>query len=351
MARCLAIDTRSLIARERLRLAVFLAFVLTMVSMGMLAPSAAMGQETTTDIGSGETSTQRATSSETATARPTGLDLKSLEQQTKKALAKVLPAVVAVSGGSGVVVSEDGYVLTVAHVGMRAGRRIRVTFPDGRRFWGRTLGNDAGVDAGLLKLDGNGPFPYAKMGDSEELEIGQWCLALGYPVSFERGKAPAVRIGRVLANRGTSVVTDCTIMGGDSGGPLFDLDGNVIGVSSRCDNRLTINIHVPVHRYEQQWDRLVKGDDFNSFDVFLGVGPDEAAENARIGEVFDGSGAAKAGLKVGDVILKFDGQELARYRDLPPLILKRKPGDEVEIEIQRGDELLKLKARLGSRGD
>ncbi len=216
------------------------------------------------------------------------------------------------------------------------------------------MGNDSGVDAGLIKLDGDGPFPYVKMGQSKDLQPGQWCLALGYPVSFDRGKAPALRVGRILRNRSSMVITDCTIMGGDSGGPLFDLDGNVIAISSRCDNRLTVNIHVPVDCFHDTWGRLTKGEDFNSLapsTVFLGVGPEAGADNAKIGEVFGGSGAAEAGIQVGDVILKFDGQQLNRYNDLPPLIFKHKPGDLVELEIQRGDDVLKLKAKLGVRPD
>lgn len=293
-----------------------------------------------------------ATESSVATSRTP--DLKSIQKQAQETLERVLPSVVAVGPGSGVVISEDGYVLTVAHVGMTAGRRINVTFPDGRRVRGVTLGNDNGVDAGLVKIEEDGPWPHVKMGRSTDVEEGQWCLALGYPVSFERGKAAPVRIGRVLRNLPTMIVTDCTIMGGDSGGPLFDLDGNVIGVSSRCDMRLTTNIHVPVDRYHDTWDRLVAGEDFNSLAAevaFLGVVPDEEATDARIAEVFAGTGAAEAGLQAGDVIVRFDGNAVDRYRDLPPLILKRKPGDEVEIEVRRGEELLTVKATLGARED
>ncbi len=289
-----------------------------------------------------------------ATGTPQTIDLKSLEKRIKRTLAKVIPTVVSVAGGSGVVISKDGYVLTVAHVGMRAGRRVRVTFPDGRRVWGMTLGNDRGVDAGLIKLTGDGPFPHAKMGTSKDLKAGQWCIALGYPVLFERGKAPAVRIGRVLNHRDTTVITDCTIMGGDSGGPLFDVDGNVIGISSRCDDRLTVNIHVPVDCFQDTWDRLATSEDFNSRSrniAFLGVAADEDASDARIGEVFPGTGAAKAGIQVGDVLLKFDGHELGKYSELPPLILKHKPGDEVEIVLRRGKETVKLKAKLGDRDE
>ena len=129
---------------------------------------------------------------------PTSLaGLKALERKVQAVAKKVTPCVVGVSGGSGVIVSEEGLVLTVAHVGEREGRRVTVTLPDGRRVRGRTLGNDFGVDAGMVQLDGEGPWPHAEMGTSDDLERGQWCVALGYPVSFERGKAPVVRLGRI----------------------------------------------------------------------------------------------------------------------------------------------------------
>ncbi len=280
-------------------------------------------------------------------------DLKALESQIQAVVKKTTPCVVAVSGGSGVVVSEDGLVLTVAHVGVRAGRRVIVTFPDGRRVRGKTLGNDHGPDAGLVKLDGDGPWPFVEMGDSDDLEQGQWCVTLGYPVSFERGKPPAVRLGRVLRSRKSTILADCKIMGGDSGGPLFDLEGRVIGIGSRCDDNLLINIHVPIDSYRDQWDRLVQGEDFNSLSpkvAFLGVSPSEDWEDDRIAEVISDSAAEKAGIKPGDRIIQFDGEPIDHYEELPPLIRKRKPDDKVKIVVQRGEETLTIDVTLGSIG-
>jgi serine protease Do len=341
---------------DRVRLLFTAWSILAWVAFWVLFPAVAWPQQSSdTSTAPASEGAALATSSGSETVVDGGLDLRSLEVQLKKTLEKVMPSVVAISGGgSGVVVSEDGYVLTVAHVGMQAGRRVRVTFPDGRQAMGTTLGNDAGVDAGLIKLNQKGPYPYAPMGASAGVEPGRWCVALGYPLSFDRGKNPAVRIGRVLGNNSDTLVTDCTIMGGDSGGPLFDLDGNVIGVSSRCDTRLTVNIHVPVDCYLDTWERLTAGEDFNSLSrniAYLGVGPQQGVEEPRIGQVFPDTGAARAGLQVGDVLVKFDGEELSRYSDLPPLIQRRKPGDEVEIVVRRGEQILTLKARLSDRDE
>lgn len=284
------------------------------------------------------------------------IDLKQIERKAQEVYQRVMPAVVAVDGGSGVVVTPDGYVLTVAHVSMKSGRGVNVTFPDGKTVRGRTLGNDrsegndTGVDAGLLKLNGDGPFPFVPMGKSGTLVAGTWCLAMGYPVSFERGRPPALRIGRVQRTRTTEIVTDCTIMGGDSGGPLFDLEGNLIGIGSRCDDRLNVNIHVPMDCYHRSWDRLAKGEDFDSLRpviAYLGVGRSEGSDEPRIGRVFADSSAALAGIQVGDIVVRFGGQEVSRYSDLPRLIEQRKPGDEVEIEVRRGETIHQLKAKLG----
>jgi serine protease Do len=278
-------------------------------------------------------------------------DLKALESQIQKVVAKIAPSVVAVAGGSGVVVSSDGYVLSVAHVGQRAGRPVDVVFADGRRARAVTLGNDRGVDAGMLKLTGSGPWPSAEIGASADLRPGQWCLTLGYPMTFEHGKPPVVRIGRVLANRTAEIITDCTIMGGDSGAPLLNLDGKVIGIGTKCDNfSLVYNIHVPIDRFRDQWSALVQGKDFDSRGprpAMLGIFAAAGAADARIGEVVPGSGAQKAGLKAGDVILKFGGREIHRYEEIPPLVQARKPGDQVEVEFRRGSATFKLQATLG----
>jgi S1-C subfamily serine protease len=149
------------------------------------------------------------------------------------------------------------------------------------------------------------------------------------------------------------VIADATIMGGDSGCPLFDLEGKVVAIGSRCDDTLTTNIYVPVDRFRDNWDRLAKGEDFNSRQpdvAFLGVASNQETEDARIDRVIPGSAAEEAGIKLGDVILKFDGHEVNKYDDLPPLVRKRKPGDNVEIELRRGGKTLQVQATLGRQG-
>jgi serine protease Do len=276
-------------------------------------------------------------------------DLKALEARIQKTSATVMPSVVAISGGSGVVISRDGYILTVAHVGQRAGRTVMVVFPDGRQARAVTLGNDHGLDAGMARIIDPGPWPYAETATSSGLKPGNWCLTLGYPVTFERGKPPLVRAGRVLRNGKTQVITDCTIMGGDSGAPLFDLDGKVVAIGTQCDTTLIYNIHVPMDGFSRVWDQLVGSEDFDSLapQALLGVTGAEGARDGRIATVVPGSAAEKAGLRPGDVVLRFGDKEIRKYDELPPLVRKQKPGDKVEVAVRRGTEELKLDVTLG----
>jgi serine protease Do len=298
-----------------------------------------------------------------AEAPPTGVlageaprgteDLRTLEARVLEIVPRVIPAIVNLGGATGVVVSEDGYVLTAAHVGRRAGRRVVVRFSDGRSAEARTLGNDAGVDAGLVRIVEEGTWPFVEMGDSSALERGDWCLAIGYPFSFPQGMAPAVRLGRVSRTGRTAIVSSSTVMGGDSGGPLFGLDGKVIAITSRCDDAAERNVHVPVGAFRAVWEELARGEDLNSREpsaAFLGVRTDPEAGGApRIREIVRDSAAAAAGLRAGDVLLTLDGKELGSYEDLLAVLRPRKPGEEVALEIDRDGERRTFKATLGRR--
>jgi serine protease Do len=293
--------------------------------------------------------TAGAASAEAARSPKTIGDLKALEQRIRKTAAAVSPSVVALAGASGVVVSADGYVLTVAHVGQRAGRPISVVFPDGRRATAITLGNDSGADAGMAKISDPGPWPHAEMAGCGDLKPGEWCLMLGYPITFEAGRPPVLRVGRVLRTEKMSVITDGPIMGGDSGAPLFNLDGKVVAIGTMCDRSLVHNIHVPLGRFAAVWDRLVRGEDFDSLapKPLLGAAAAAGVADARLGSIDPGGPAEKAGLKPGDVLLKFGGKEVHKFAEVSPLVQRRKPGEKVEVEVRRGTETVKLQVTLG----
>jgi S1-C subfamily serine protease len=188
-------------------------------------------------------------------------DLKAMERHLDKVLARVLPSIVCVNGqGSGVIVSKDGYVLTAAHViAGQTGRECTLTFSDGTTVKAKALYTNPNVDSGLIKIEEDGKdWPFVEMGHSADLKPGDWCIARGHPGGFKKGRDPVVRLGRITKPEATMLVHDCALVGGDSGGPLFDISGRVIGIESRIDQSVETNIAVPVDVFRDGWDQLVE---------------------------------------------------------------------------------------------
>ncbi len=190
-------------------------------------------------------------------------DLRSMQRHVEALVARVSPAVVAVEigsgSGSGVVVTADGLVLTAGHVCGEAGRPVRFTFPDGLTARGTTLGKDDDSDTGLMKITTRGTWPHAPMGDLAQTRLGDWVLALGHPGGFDRRRSLVVRLGRIIRLDEDALQTDCTISPGDSGGPLLDMYGRVIGIHSAISTSLAENFHVAVTAFYDNWDVLAKG--------------------------------------------------------------------------------------------
>ena len=164
------------------------------------------------------------------------------------------------ANGSGVIIDAEGHLLTAAHVAGVPGRRATIHLPSGKTVYGITLGLNQKLDSGLIQITDPGPWPFAPIGKSADVKVGQWCLATGHPGGYDPHRPPVLRWGRVLRTEDSAILTDCTLVGGDSGGPLFDLEGHVIGVHSRIGKNLTVNVHVPVDQFSQSWDRLLKGE-------------------------------------------------------------------------------------------
>lgn len=190
-------------------------------------------------------------------------DLKAIEQHIKALVPRLSPAVVAVQvgdlSGSGVVVSVSGLVLTAGHLCGAREREVQFTFPNGRTAWGKTLGANRDSDAGLLQITDYGKWPQVEVGDLAGVRPGDWVLALGHPGGFDARRSLVVRLGRIIRCAPGALQTDCPISGGDSGGALFDMHGRVIGIHSSISGAATENFHVPITRYAESWDRLLKG--------------------------------------------------------------------------------------------
>jgi serine protease Do len=298
-----------------------------------------------------------------AETRPPALDeavpktvqeLRIIQERVRKITAKVSPATVGIrigdAAGSGVIVSKDGYVLTAGHVSGKPDRVATIILADGKEVKGKTLGGNVGIDSGLIRITDKGEWPFVEMGDASKVRVGAWCLALGHPEGYRRGRPPVLRLGRVLERKDRFLRTDCTLVGGDSGGPLFDLDGKIIGIHSRIGDRLTINIHVPVDTYRSTWDRLVQGEvwgDGRKRTPYIGVQLDEESVECRIAKVEKDSPAEKAGLRPDDVVVSLGKDKIEDLEDFLAIINKRKPGDELPIRVRRGKEVLELKVVVG----
>lgn len=300
-------------------------------------------------------------------------DLKEIEAHVKKLLDKVIPATVGLriggSSGSGVIIDKDGTVLTAAHVSGKPDQDVQIILHDGKKLKGKTLGGNRGIDSGMLKITDPGPFPFVDMGTSSDLKKGNWCMAIGHPNGFQTGRAPVVRLGRILeidkrTDKGF-IRSDCTLVGGDSGGPLFDMYGKVIGIHSRIGGPITANIHVPVDTFVETFDRLAKGEIWGDAlfggkkggpkktggDAYLGIKVDPNAKDCRLQFVNPDSPAGRAGLMADDVIISIDGKKIASSVDFDNVLRGKQPGNLIALEVRRGEDHLSMKITLSKRAD
>ena len=293
-----------------------------------------------------------------AKATPSSLaDLASIEKHVKTLVTRVSPAVVAVqvggATGSGVVVSADGLVLTVAHVCERPNREVRFFFPDGKTARGKTLGMNHEIDSGLMKITDDGTWPHVEIGEIDRTRSGDWALALGHPGGFDAQRPVVARLGRVITLAPGAVRTDCTLMGGDSGGPLFDMHGRVIAIHSRISDSTADNFHVPIKTYSETWERLAKGESWGDerppSRPWVGARGVDDPEGCRLERVDENGPAFKAGLKVGDIVVKVNGQEIKDSDSFFERVTEAKPGDEVTFEIKRDDKEISVKVTVEAR--
>src|SRR5262249_42222176 len=156
-------------------------------------------------------------------------------------------------------------VLTAGHVSGTPNREAMLVLADGRRVKAKTLGNNRGIDSGMMKITTEGKYPFVPLGNSTDLKKGQWVITVGHPGGYNPNRSPVVRVGRVLNRTNGYIESDCTLVGGDSGGPLFDMQGNLVGIHSRIGWNITDNVHVPVDTYRDTWDRLAKAESWGGW--------------------------------------------------------------------------------------
>jgi serine protease Do len=278
-------------------------------------------------------------------------DLKEIQKQTRAVYQNVLPTVVGLqvgrAAGSGVIVSKDGLILTAGHVSTEPGTKVTILMHDGKRYNGVALGRSTDIDSGMIRITDKVELPFAKMAKMSDIKVSDWCIALGHPGGVKEGRSAVLRVGKLLRVNDRLLQTDCALVGGDSGGPLFDMRGRVIGIHSRIKESITNNVHVPIGTYRETWNRLVKGSDIGA--VWIGLNRQDNAKDCQIGDVTPDSPASRAGLKVGDIITRFDNQVVSNYDEMRKVLSEKDPGDEIEVEIKRGDQNLTLKVKLSTR--
>lgn len=294
-------------------------------------------------------------------------DLRNLEAKVSQVAAKATPATVALvsersgSSGSGVLVSADGLILTAAHV-VQGMSELDVYFPDGKKWLGKVLGANYSKDIGMVKMVDPGPWPFVEIGESKPLEAGDWVVAMGHSAGFDPARTPPVRFGRVMSDGpGNFFTTDCTLIGGDSGGPLFDLNGKLVGINSSIGFSWKNNNHAGVDGFREDWDRLVEGQSWGTLQMNPLANPETPVLGIGMGmmrtrdagvpvqRVEPNSPAAAAGVRVGDLIRSVDGELVREGGDLQQVLVKREAGDKVKLGIFRGDEKLEIEVELVKR--
>ena len=201
-------------------------------------------------------------------------ELKQVEHRFQASFSRASQAVVAVKGGSGVIVSSDGLVVTASHVAGRVGDQVSVRLANGITWPAVTLTVDREHDLGWLKLSNHDNWPYLKL-RNQPIEVDAWVAAIGYPLSFPRDTAGAIRLGNVRAITSRRITTTCAIMGGDSGGPLIDSSGHLVGINSSIKLALSENYHVAVSQFPEPFLKQLKK--ANSDDVLVPDHQDQLA--------------------------------------------------------------------------
>ena len=257
------------------------------------------------------------------------------------------------SQGTGFIISADGYVLTNHHV-IEGADELHVQLADRRELAAKLIGSDAETDVALLKLDATG-LPTVKLGDSDTLKPGQWVVAIGSPFGFNHSVTAGIvsATGRSSQMAGQQYVpfiqTDVAINRGNSGGPLLDIEGRVVGINSQIFSNtggfMGVSFAIPIETAMRSADQLkkqgyvargmlgVRIQDVTR-DVARSLGL-PSSSGALVFQVEPDGAADKAGIKVQDVILSFNGQEVAGSAQLPPLVGAADPGSKAQVKVFR----------------
>jgi serine protease Do len=263
--------------------------------------------------------------------------------------------------GSGFIVDRTGYILTNNHV-IENAEEIKVKLFDGKEFDAKVVGRDPKTDLALIKIDVGSDLHPLAMGNSDDLRVGSWVVAIGSPFGLEQTVTAGIvsAKGRVIGSGPYDdfIQTDASINPGNSGGPLLNLNGEVIGINTAIiASARGIGFAIPVNMAKEELQQLKEKGKVTR--AWLGVGIQEVTDSlaqsfglkekkgALVSQVFKDSPAEKAGVEQGDIILKFDGKEIKDSRELPRIVSETTVGKTVEITLSRNGSVTTKKATLG----
>lgn len=270
----------------------------------------------------------------------------------------------AMSLGSGFIISNDGYIVTNSHVIMNA-EKITVTFADDSKAEAKVIGSDKKTDLALLKVDIDEKLPFVRFGDSDQARVGDWVIAIGNPFGLGGSVSAGIISARARdINAGPFddfIQTDAAINKGNSGGPLFDIDGKVIGINtaifSPSGGSVGVGFAVPSSLAEPVIAQLKKHG--HAVRAWLGVKiqtvTEEIADSigmkepkgALVVEISKDSPASKSKIKTGDVIIRFDGKEISTMKKLPRIVAESSIGKRVDVVVWRQGKQHTFKVTLG----
>ena len=249
--------------------------------------------------------------------------------------------------GSGVIVSEDGLVLTAGHVIENTNlRSFEIVLSSGRRVKAKPLGHNLNNDLGMAQILEPGPWPHAKISRKNDIKRGDWVVSIGHSGGWELGRDAPVRTGRFLKLENSQLVTDAVLIGGDSGGPLFNLKGEVVGIHSSIGDSVSENRHIPIDLFIADWQRLEEGQKWGMLAnlgrdeqrrPLIGVTVDLTAGECLVTSVLRNSPAAAAGIRQGDIITQFGNSQIASGQQLINVVRQQSAGKPYPITIRRGD--------------
>ena len=268
--------------------------------------------------------------------------------------------------GSGFIIAPDGYILTNNHM-IEGAEKVEIELADGRKLTAKIIGTDADSDVAVVKIDANN-LPYLELGDSDALDVGEWVLAIGNPLGLSHTVTAGIvsakgRSGFGLATLENFIQTDAAINFGNSGGPLINLEGKVVGINTAIygsTGNIGIGFAIPVNMAKHVYNQLRAGGSIVrgylgiwhkelTPELATGLGLEEDTKGVAISEVIEDSPAEKAGLKRYDVIVEFNGQPVQTANQFLNRVAMLEPGTKVKITVIRDGKQKTFNIRLGKR--